>query len=243
MKCPNCGFEAPEGTDECPKCQLVFRKWQQSAINKAVEAQAESRDEHKDDSSLTLRLFGMFLICAGLYWLVRPGEKPAASAEPATPPVAAEAQPGAPTPEALLLAAAGPAESRWKFEGKVLDLLRGKPVFGVKLFFVEPATGRNFSAETDYDGHYVVELRPLENGGYEAQLSHPDFGGRWWDADSVKLAKKKRYQLTGKAPAKPDSFTGKPGAAVALDFAIFPGNLTAEEQKELCAAAPGGPGC
>lgn len=243
MKCPNCGLESPEGTDECPKCQLVFRKWQDRQVNKAVEEHAGlGKEEAKDTSSLTIRLFVMFLVCAGLYWLVRPSEKQAArAAAPETPAAAEQAVQQA--QEAHEQAVAGPEESRWSFSGKVLDLVHGGPVLGAKVYFADPATGRNFSAETDFEGKYLLDAKPMEAGGYKVQIVHPDFDGRYWEGGSVRLPLKQRYQLAARPAAEQASYSGKPGADTAVDFAIFPNSLTAEEKKEQCAAAPKGPEC
>ncbi len=246
MKCPNCGYEAAEGTDECPKCQLVFRKWQDRAERQAVEEHVSSTEEpgKKDDSSLTLRLFVMFLVCAGLYWLVRPSDKQADSS-PAPETTAAPAQPAgdAPGQDAQQLAVAGPAEARWGFEGKVVDLLDGKPVLGAKIYFSDPSTGRNFSTETDYDGHYSLEVKPLEAGGYLAQIMHPEFEGRWWEGKNAKLGKKQRYQLAGRSAGDAIAYSGKSGAGTVVDFAVVPKTLTPEEKKDLCSAAPNSPAC
>lgn len=243
MICPNCGLESPEGTDECPKCQLVFRKWEERRVRAAVEEHAGLvKEEQKETSSLTVRLFVMFLVCAGLYWLVRPSDKQAAqAAAPDTQAAASAEQPGVQDPQQL--AVAGPEESRWSFSGKVLDLVHGGPILGAKLYFSDPATGRNFSAEADFDGKYSLDAKPLEAGGYKVQIVHPDFDGRYWDGKSVKLPLKQRYQLAAQPAGDPALYSGKPGADTVIDFALFPNSLTAAEKKELCAAAPKSPDC
>ena len=131
----------------------------------------------------------------------------------------------------------------WGFEGKVVDLLDGKPVLGAKIYFSDPSTGRNFSTETDYDGHYSLEVKPLEAGGYLAQIMHPEFEGRWWEGKNAKLGKKQRYQLAGRSAGDAIAYSGKSGAGTVVDFAVVPKTLTPEEKKDLCSAAPNSPAC
>lgn len=38
MKCPNCGLVAPDGTEVCAQCQIVFSKLEESLVKKALQA-------------------------------------------------------------------------------------------------------------------------------------------------------------------------------------------------------------
>lgn len=44
--------------------------------------------------------------------------------------------------------------------------------------------GGRLTAETGNNGYYSLDLKPLGKGGYEAQISHPDLGGQWYDASN-----------------------------------------------------------
>ncbi|MDO8803137.1 MAG: hypothetical protein Q7R35_01785 [Elusimicrobiota bacterium] len=223
MKCPNCGFEAPDDAAECRKCQVIFKKHGESAVNKALKQHvARAKGPVKDTSSPLPRLFIMFLITAAIYFYLEHTQKPPVPA--ANPAVQTEPAPA-------------PLENQWKFEGRVLDLLRDKPISGAKLIFSDPNTGGRFPAETDFDGYYSLDLKPLERGGYEAQISHPDLSGQWYDAEyAAALTKTQRYQLSGqvqfRAPEEWARHMGKAGFPTKYNFAIFPANLTEDEKKE-----------
>ena len=238
MKCPNCGFEGPDGEAECRKCQIVFKKFEEAAVNKALlDHVARTKEPVKDTSSPLPRLFLMFLITAAIYFFLEHTQKPPVpAAGPAVQTGAAAAQPDAPAP----------LENQWKFEGRVLDLLREQPVAGAKLVFSDPLTGGRFTVETGNNGYYSLDLKPLEKGGYEAQISHPDLGGQWYDAEhAAALTRTQRYQLSGqvqfRAPEEWARHVGKAGFPKKYNFAVFPVNLTEEEKREQSAALAGGP--
>lgn len=238
MKCPNCGFEAPDGAAECLKCQIVFKKFEEAAVNKALQDHvARTKEPVKDTSSPLPRLFLMFLITAAIYFFLEHTQKPPAPA----------AGPGVQAGSAAAQAAApAPLENQWKFEGRVLDLLRDQPVSGAKLVFSDPRTGGRFTAETGNNGYYTLDLPPLEKGGYEAQISHPDLGGQWYDAEyAAALTKTQRYQLSGQVQFRSAEqwarHRGKAGFPTKYNFSVFPVNLTVEEKREQSGALSGGP--
>lgn len=238
MKCPNCGFEGPDGAAECLKCQIVFKKIEEIAVNKALQDHAaRTKVPVKDTSSPLPRLFLMFLITAAIYFFLERSQKPPVPA--ASPGVQAG-------PAAAEAAAQAPLENQWKFEGRVLDLLRDQPVAGAKLVFSDPNTGGSFTAETGNNGYYALDLKPLEKGGYEVRISHPDLGGQWYDAEyAAALTKTQRYQLSGqiqfRAPEEWTRHVGKAGFPKKYNFAVFPVNLTEEEKREQYEALSGGP--
>ena len=230
MKCPNCGCEAPHGTLDCPKCQVVFSKLEERAVRKALEAHTSSAKEPvREASSPMTRLFVMFLITAGIWFFLESDQKHRAAVAGS----AAQAQ----------AADQAPAE-QWRFEGKVLDLLRDKPVAGAQLIFSSPGTSAIFSAATDPSGHYELALEPLKKGGYEVEINHQDYGGRWWDDEYTSLTKTQRYQLAGQAdsrtPGQRARHVGKTDVPATYDFAVFPSDLTEAEKKEQSEALSGG---
>lgn len=242
MKCPKCGTEAPEGTEACPKCNVIFSKLEERAIRNALASRAaEKESQEKHPSSPMPRLFAMFLVTAALYFFLEHDRRSKlAAANLRAQEAAAAAQPA--VTETRPAAAPAAIEDPWKFEGRVLDLLRDKPVSGVKLVFSAQDKEDRFSAVTDAAGYYALELKPLEDAGYEVELSHPDYGGKWWDVTPAKLSRKQRYKLS----AQPQERTikewarhvGRKKAAVKYDFTIFPNALTEEEKKQRQEALP-----
>ncbi|MBI4351363.1 MAG: hypothetical protein HY550_07990 [Elusimicrobia bacterium] len=221
MKCPNCGEETPQAAENCPKCHVIFSKLHERSMRKALEAHAELRKEPAGDASSPMfRLFVMFLVTAAIYFYLQHSHKP---------PAAAAQRPGQEARPAAAI------KNPWKLEGHVADMLRGKPVSGVKVVFSAPGPEERFSAETDFRGYYSLDLKPLAEGGYAVELDHPDYGDRWWDAKYLKLNKKRRYELSNQQqpPDESGRRAGKAGTTLKYDFLIFPKELAKEEKREL----------
>lgn len=105
MKCPNCGLVAPDGTEVCQKCQIVFSKLEESLVKKALQVHATRiKEPPKDIIPPLYRVALLFLITAALWFFVQAEGKRsksaamqlAAQAEPAAP--AAQAEPAAAQP-------------------------------------------------------------------------------------------------------------------------------------------------
>ena len=244
MKCPNCGAERLPGAEACPNCHVIFSKLEERAMRKALDAHTTLRREPvKDNSSPLPRLFTMFLATAAIYFFLEYERRKTDAAENLA---AAQTQTAAQPPgqQAQLPAAPPTIKNPWKFEGRVFDLLRDKPIAGVKLVFSAPRREERFSAETGLNGYYSLELKPLQDVGYEVELTHPDYGNKWWDAKSLKLSRKQRCALSGEFQARTvwewARHVGKTDSAVTYDFAIFPATLTEDEKRELREALPAG---
>lgn len=244
MKCPNCSAERLPGAEACPNCHVIFSKLEERAMRKALDAHTAARSGPvKDNSSPLPRLFTMFLVAAAIYFFLEYDRRKTIAAESLA---ALQAQAAAQPPgQAAQLPAAPPAiKDPWKFKGRVFDLLRNKPIVGVKLVFSAPRTEERFSTETGPNGYYSLELKPLQDGGYEVELSHPDYGNKWWDGKSLNLSRKQRCALSGEFQARTvrewARHIGRPGSTTAYDFAIFPNVLTEDEKRELREALPAG---
>ena len=94
MKCPNCGLEAPDGTAECPRCQIIFRKLEESAIKKSLLMYtARMQEPIKGTSSPLPWLIVLFFISALLYFDRLDEKQPAPAANPVVQAEPAAAQP------------------------------------------------------------------------------------------------------------------------------------------------------
>jgi len=70
---------------------------------------------------------------------------------------------------------------RWKIHGKVYDLISLKAVRHAAIVFKDKSSSQKFSAVTDKKGVYSVALPPIETGGYEVTVTHPDCGPVYLD--------------------------------------------------------------
>lgn len=70
---------------------------------------------------------------------------------------------------------------RWKIHGKVYDLLTLKAVKRAAIVFKDKNSNAKYSAVTDKEGLYSVALPPIDSGGYEVTVSHPDCGPVYLD--------------------------------------------------------------
>lgn len=248
-KCPNCGFEAPEGAAECTKCQIIFGKWTEREERMAAPAMEGGMEAAPAPASSLPWVIGAALIAgsAGWYFL-----KP----DPGLPVHAQEAQTEESSPGGTQEAgeeagtsgdeASAPViENPWKFEGTVKDVVRGTPVQGAKLVFSSPREKDTFTAETDFSGRYFLDLKPLEKGGYEVSIAHPDYGGQWYDARILERPKRERYRLSEqvqfRASYEWSRHVGRENGISTYDFAIYPNNLSEDERREQFDAISGGP--
>ncbi|HBA62192.1 MAG TPA: hypothetical protein DCZ92_15535 [Elusimicrobia bacterium] len=76
MKCPNCGLVAPDGTEVCAQCQIVFSKLEESLVKKALQAHsARIKEPVKEIVPQFYRLALLFFATAALWFLVQAQEK------------------------------------------------------------------------------------------------------------------------------------------------------------------------
>ncbi|PIU17737.1 MAG: hypothetical protein COT18_12520 [Elusimicrobia bacterium CG08_land_8_20_14_0_20_59_10] len=94
MKCPNCGLVAPDGTEVCEKCQIVFSKLEESLVKKALQAHATRiKEPPKDLVPPLYRVAFLFFITAALWFFMQAEAKrsksaavqPVVQADPAAP--------------------------------------------------------------------------------------------------------------------------------------------------------------
>lgn len=82
MQCPKCGLVLPDGTEECPKCLVVFKKLEESLVKKALLAhEARTKEPVKDTIPPFYRLAFLFFITAALWFFVQAEGKRRAAAE------------------------------------------------------------------------------------------------------------------------------------------------------------------
>ena len=72
--------------------------------------------------------------------------------------------------------------------------------------------------------------------GYAAQVSHPSYGPRYWNGAALAADRKDRLRMgLEPAPSEPDtrSYRGtRKKEPVAMDFALFPQDLSDAERRE-----------
>jgi hypothetical protein len=138
-------------------------------------------------------------------------------------------------------AAAGEAgsiipEDSWRFEGRVLDLLRGSPIKGAKIAFYDWETGRQYEDVSDDEGHYGVDVAIRWKSGYAVEISHPLYRQRYWNGTALAAGRQERLRMGLEAPpAEADTrcYRGtRKREPVALDFALFPQDLSDSERQE-----------
>lgn len=84
MKCPKCGVVLPDGTEECPKCLVVFRKLEESLVRKALQAHdARTKEPPREKIPAFYRLAFLFFVTAALWFFVQAEGKRRAAAESA----------------------------------------------------------------------------------------------------------------------------------------------------------------
>ena len=136
-----------------------------------------------------------------------------------------------PTPIATPQTIAGP---NWNYHGRVLDELHLNPIQGVQIVFLN--NGVAVTATTNAQGLFEISVPPLaEKETYEVQLSHPNFGDRYWAEDPEgfsqqdRLARAYDYEENQHLRGK----DGGGGDSENLVFSMFPNQLTEEEQMWL----------
>ncbi|HVZ79268.1 MAG TPA: carboxypeptidase-like regulatory domain-containing protein [bacterium] len=139
-----------------------------------------------------------------------------------------------PTPIATPMTIAGPS---WQFHGKVLDCLHLSTISGAVIVFSN--NGVAVTATTNEQGFYHVTVPPLSAPeAYEVRISHPNFGERYWTDDPSGLDVGARMAKAYEEPPN-QSFRGTEGGGdQAVDFSMFPYQLSEQERMQLQNARP-----
>jgi hypothetical protein len=224
MQCPNCRHEEDDAAAECSKCGFALEKWR-TRLQHAQAGKPAPLVQHptaaKHSSGVDLSIWILLLVATiGVWKLNRSGQEAAAGRVSA----------GAAAAEAPV-----PGDS-WRFEGTVKDLLRGSPIKGAKVSFYDWETGHQYEDVTDDDGHYSIDVAIRWKSGYAVEISHPLYLQRYWTGAALKADRKDRLRMgLEPAPTEPDtrSYRGtrKP-EPVAMDFALFPQDLSDSERQE-----------
>jgi hypothetical protein len=213
MQCPHCSHEEDDAAAECSQCGLVFAKWR---------ARLQAPAAAKGASRVDLSVWVLLLIATiGVWKLTRSGQDAAAGQARAFPAGAA----AAPLPE-----------DSWRFEGRVVDLLRGSPIKGVKVGFYDWEASRLYEGITDAEGRYAIDVAIRWKSGYAAEISHPLYRQRYWNGAALAADRKERLRMGLESdPAEPDTrcYRGtRKRKPVTLDFALFPQDLSDAERRE-----------
>ena len=227
MQCPNCRHEEDDAAAECSQCGFVLAKWR-ARLQQAQAGQpaplVQPPAAAKPASGVDLSIWILLLIATvGVWRLTRSGQDAASGQAPA-----AAVGTGA--------SVAAIPEDSWRFEGRVLDLLRGSPIKGAKVAFLDWETGHQYEDVTDDEGRYGVNVEIRWKRGYAAEISHPLYLPRHWNGAALAADRKERLRL-GLEPTPTDADspcyrgTRKP-VPVTLDFALFPQDLSEAERQE-----------
>ena len=229
MQCPHCRHEEADTAAECSKCGFALEKWrlrQQQAAAGQPAPLNQPLVTVKKASGVDLSIWILLLVATIAVWkLTRSGQESAAVAGSAGAVAAASAEAGTPIPD-----------ESWRFEGKVTDLLRGNPIKGAKVSFLDWETGRQSEAVSDEDGHFAVDVDIRWKRGYAAEISHPQYRSRIWSGLALKADRQSRLRM-GLEPApageESPSYRGtRKKEPVTLDFALFPQDLSDSERAE-----------
>ena len=228
MQCPNCRHEEDDAAAECSKCGLVLAKWraglQQAQAGKPIPL-VQPAAAAKQASGVDLSIWILLLVATvGVWKLTRSGQDTAVAPAPVA--VAGKGTAEAPASE----------EGSWRFEGRVLDLLRSSPIKGAKVSFYDWETGNQYEDITDDEGHYAFDVAIRWRLGYAAEISHPLYLPRYWNGTALAAERKERLRLgLEPAPTEPDTrcYRGtRKKVPVILDFALFPQDLSDSERQE-----------
>jgi hypothetical protein len=252
MKCPNCGFDQADDSIDCPACGLIFAKWRErhqqtspafstpetvSTPEPASAPETESKKSFQLPASAWMLIAMAVIVVGSLFlFLGKEKEKPVSAVSPtaAAPVSAVTVAQNEPTPTEAVVQAPTPTPftgNPWKFQGKVIDMLHLNPIAGATVAF--ECLNVSVSTTTDAEGKYQIDLPPQPAGrGYIAQLSHPDFGGMYWEGDWSKYTRRQRISVRDQISAHAYDRIGKPGEVVICDFSMYPAKLTEEEARE-----------
>lgn len=178
-------------------------------------------------SGVDLSIWILLLVATiGVWKLTRSGQNASSGSAPAAVAAVGASEAGAPIPE-----------NSWRFEGRVLDLLRGSPIKGVKVVFYDWETGNQYEDVTDDEGRYAVNVEIRWKQGYAAMISHPLYRQRYWTGAALAADRKERLRmgLEAAAPAESDTrcYRGtRKNEPMTLDFALFPQDLSDSERQE-----------
>jgi hypothetical protein len=229
MQCPNCRHEEDDAAPECSQCGFALAKWR-AGLQQAQDGQSVALTQPpaaaKKASGVDLSIWILLLVAtAGVWKLTRSGQDAASGASLAAVSGAGAAETRAPIPE-----------NSWRFEGRVWDLLRGGPIKGAKVSFLDWETSHQYEDVTDDEGHYTIDVAIHWKLGYAAEISHPLYLQRHWSGADLKADRKERLHM-GLEPAPTDvdspSYRGtRKKEPVTLDFALFPQDLSDSERQE-----------
>ena len=139
-----------------------------------------------------------------------------------------------PTPIATPMTIAGPA---WQYHGKVLDCVHLSPISGVQIVFSNH--GVAVTAVTNDQGFYHISVPPLASSeAYEVQLSHQNFGDRYWTDDPSGLEVGARLAKGYENPENQHFRMGGVAEDRAVDFSMFPYQLNEQERMQMQNARP-----
>ena len=231
MQCPNCQQVEDDAAAECSRCGFILAKWR-ARVQQAQEGKSEPAFlaskiiVPQSESSIwgTLLWVALLGATAGVWALNRSGQEQEAARVRA---VAAE--------NVASSAASAIPENTWRFEGHVTDLLRGSPIKGVKVSFLDFETGYAYADSTDDEGHYSVDVPIHWRQGYAADITEPLYLKRYWTGPALAASRKERLKMGLEPPDEVDTRPfrgGKKKVATTFDFALFPQYLTDEERQE-----------
>jgi hypothetical protein len=229
MQCPNCRHEEDDAVAECSKCGFVLAKWR-ARLQQVQAGQPAPLVEHpaaaKRASGVDLSIWVLLLIATvGVWKLTKSGHDTTSGHSQ----VAAV---GAGAAEAVMPM----VENSWRFEGRVLDLLRGSPIKDAKVAFYDWETGRQYEDVTDDEGRYAINVDIRWKSGYAVEISHPLYLQRYWSGAALSADRKERLRMGLEAsPTEADTrcYRGtRKKEPVTLDFALFPQDLSDSERQE-----------
>lgn len=138
-----------------------------------------------------------------------------------------------PTRIATPMTISGPA---WQYHGKVQDCVHLSPVAGAAIVFHN--NGVAVTAVTNDQGFYHLSVPPLSGSEtYEARLSHPNFGDRYWTDDPSGLDVNARLAKYYEDPGT-QHFRMSGAEDKVVDFSMFPYQLSEQEHMQLQNARP-----
>ncbi len=83
----------------------------------------------------------------------------------------------APAPDAPRPPPRASRAAKWRFRGKIIDIISLKPVADADLVFVA-ANGKRATTATGAGGDFRVSMPPAP-GGYELRITHPDYDSKY----------------------------------------------------------------
>jgi hypothetical protein len=139
-----------------------------------------------------------------------------------------------PTPIATPMTISGPA---WQYHGKVVDYVHLSAISGVQIVFTNH--GVAVTVVTNDQGFYHISVPPLSSGeAYEVQLSHQNFGDRYWTDDPSGLELGTRLAKGYENPENQHFRIDGVAQDRVADFSMFPYQLNEQERMQMQNARP-----